>query len=338
MHPVSSNTLGRFSKSTNRLQTTPSIDYDYRSAQTLPRKLEHKPMHSSAINISIVNQGRSPHSSSNAHLTGPAKPARTYKSLNRSKSFNVHGLNGTNDPSPIYLEKLNRYTPHHAMYRSNPHLSEDKPQLRSPSIVNLISRSQRDLTKIDENSSYNGSYHRDTKRVNGNGRNGYTSSSHYYTNGTPDRRSNSLLRNDYRTEVDSPVRNGHGYKYGIERNFQRERESSLGSRSPVTINKDTASIVRRGSSSEDYSESYKMTSRSDDPHRPSVTNTVHNFTKKTIPIKNGRGMETVESSERKTVTHSRYRDGSAEPGIRYLQDGGRNGNGVVIEVRNSPRK
>jgi len=294
-------------------------------------------MHSSAININIVNQVRSPPPSA-AHLTGPAKPARTYKSLNRSKSFNVHGLNGTNDPSPIYLEKLTRNTPHHIMYRSNPHLNEDKPQLRSPSIVNLVSRSQRDLTKIDENGSYMGSsYHRDPKRLNGHNRNGYTSSTHYYPNGASDRRANSLLRTDYRTEVDSPLRTSPAYKYGLERNYQRERESSLGSRSPVTINKDTASIVRRGSSSEDYSETYKMTSRSEDPYRPSVTNTVHNFTKKTIPNKNGRGVETVESSERKTVTtsSSRYRDGSAEPGssIRYLHENGRNGNGVVIEVR-----
>ncbi|KAI8127804.1 hypothetical protein CVS40_2252 [Lucilia cuprina] len=37
--------------------------------------------------------------------TGPLKPARTYaKSLNRSKSFSVHAMNGCNDPSPIYME------------------------------------------------------------------------------------------------------------------------------------------------------------------------------------------------------------------------------------------
>lgn len=232
------------------------------------------------------------------------------------------------------------------MYRSNPHLNEDKTQLRSPSIVNLISRSQRDLTKIDENGSYNNTQtyqQRDGRRLNGHRNGGYTTQ---YTNGnnTIDRRSNSLLRNGtdnyhhQRTEVDSPLRNGSGYKYGLERNKQRERESSLGSRSPVTINKDTASIVRRGSSSEDYSETYKITSRSDDPQRPSVTNTVHNYSKKSLP---GRGIETVESSERKTVTTSRYRDGnSVEPhrSIRYLHENGRNGNGVVIEVRNSPRK
>lgn len=295
-------------------------------------------MHSSAINIAIVNNVRP--SANAVQNTGPAKPARTYKSLNRSKSFNVHGMNGTNDPSPIYLEKLNRNVPHSAMYRSNPHLNEDKPQLRSPSIVNLISRSQRDLSKIDEVDSHHGSgYSREVKRVNGySSRNGY--SPVYYTNGTADRRGNSLARTTpsdyYRSDV---ARNGIGYKYGLERDIHRERESSLGSRSPITINKDTASIIRRGSSStEDYSETYKMTSKSDDPGRPSVTNTVHNFSKKTLPMRNGRGVETVESSERKSVTTSRYRNGS-EPISSIRNENGRKGSGpVVIELRSNARK
>lgn len=347
----SATTLGRFSKSTNRLQSPPShADFDYRSAQTLPRKLEHKPMHSSAINIAIVNNARGP--SASIQNTGPAKPARTYKSLNRSKSFNVHGLNGTNDPSPIYMSKLNRNISQRALYRSNPHLNEDKSQLRSPSIVNLVSRSQRDLTKIDENTGYTngngyGNYisgsSRDVRR-GGSGLGNYNRNAYspmHYTNNLPvDRRAQSLLRtvsDNYRTDFDSPMRNGsiQQYKYGLERNLQRERESSLGSRSPIAINKDTAAIIRRGSSStEDYSETYKTTSRSDDPYRPSITNTVHNFTKKTIPSKMGRGLETMEKSDRKSVTTSRYRTG--EPNARYIRsDEGRKSSGpVVIDVRN----
>lgn len=297
-------------------------------------------MHSSAINIAIVNNVRSPPPSN----TGPAKPARTYKSINRSKSFNVHGLNGRNDPSPIYMEKLNRSNISHH-YRSNPHLNEDKAQLRSPSIVNLVSRSQRDLTKIDENGNYNDkvSSSRDVKRY-GNGYHRNYSPIYYSKNIPVDRRAHSLLRttnDNYRTEFDSPSRNGtSGYKYGLERNLQRERESSLGSRSPITINKDTAAIIRRNSSStEDYSETYKTTSRSDDPYRPSVTNTVHNFSKKTVP-KPGRGMETIETSERKSVTTSRYRNGEpiSSSNLRYVpNDRGLRKNSaspVVIEVRN----
>lgn len=326
----SSNTLGRFSKSANRLQTSPSdLDYDYRSAQTLPRKLEHKPMHSSAINIAIVNNARSPSTSQ-----GPAKPARTYKSINRSKSFNVHGLNGTNDPSPIYMEKLNRNVSHH--YRSNPHLNEDKAQLRSPSIVNLISRSQRDLTKIDENgfgsSNPLSSSTYDVRR-NGNYQRNY-SPVHYSKNIPADRRAHSLLRttsDNYRTDMDSPLRNGH-YKYGIERNLQRERESSLGSRSPITINKDTAAIIRRNSSStEDYPETYKL--RTDNPYRPGITHTVHNYTKKSHPLKNGRVSDAIETSERKST--SRYRNGDAySNNLRYVPGIRKNSaSPVVIEVR-----
>lgn len=326
-------------------------------------------MHSSAINVAIVNNVRSPsqppplqHSQpllSSSQPTGPAKPARTYKSVNRSKSFNVHGLNGTNDPSPIYMSKLNRNISHH--YRSNPHLNDDKSQLRSPSIVNLISRSQRDLSKIDENGFGsgggggggggvgigNGNYHHnplsasshDLRRTNGYHHRNY-SPVHYTRNIPVDRRAHSLLRttsDNYRTEIDhSPLlRNGHsngggggggGYKYGLERNFQRERESSLGSRSPLTINKDTAAIIRRNSSStEDYSDAYhnKNGRTNDDPyavHRPlAATNTiVHNFTKKSQPLRNGRTNDAYTTN------------------LRYVPDRGLRKNSaspVIIEVR-----
>lgn len=339
--------MGRFSKSTNRLQTSPTdLDYDYRSAQTLPRKLEHKPLHSSAINVAIVNNVRSPSQPPPppSQPIGPAKPARTYKSINRSKSFNVHGLNGTNDPSPIYMSKLNRNISHH--YRSNPHLNDDKSQLRSPSIVNLISRSQRDLSKIDENGFGGGgvgnnyrdplsSSSHDIRRTNGYHHRNY-SPVHYTRNIPVDRRAHSLLRttsDNYRTEIDhSPMlRNGHsggggGYKYGLERNFQRERESSLGSRSPLTINKDTAAIIRRNSSStEDYSDAYhQKNGRNDDPyavHRPlAAPNTiVHNFTKKSQPLKNGRTNDAYTSSNLRYIPDRGLRKNSASP--------------VIIEVR-----
>lgn len=309
-------------------------------------------MHSSAINIAIVNNNvRAPSSSSQqpsssqplTSQAGPAKPARTYKSINRSKSFNVHGLNGTNDPSPIYMSKLNRNISHH--YRSNPHLNDDKSQLRSPSIVNLISRSQRDLSKIDENGFGNGNnYHHhhhnplsasshDLRR-NANGYHNRNHSPAHYTRNIPvDRRAHSLLRttsDNYRTDIDHVpmLRNGHsgggGYKYGIERNYQRERESSLGSRSPLTLNKDTAAIIRRNSSStEDYSDTYHKNGRTDDAYapRPIATTIVHNFTKKSHPLKNGR-------------TNDAYTTPLSN--LRYVPDRGLRKNSaipVIIEVR-----
>lgn len=47
-------------------------------------------------------------------------------------------------------------------------------------------------------------------------------------------------------------------------------------------------VIRRGSNSSDYSESYHTTSRNDDPIRPSVTDTYQSFSKKTVPSRDGR--------------------------------------------------
>lgn len=329
---INSSTLGRFSKSSNRLNSS-RLNHNneemYRSVQTLPRKLEHKPIHSSTINVSIVNSVHHPQN------TGPAKPARTYKSLNRSKSFNVHGLNGTNDPSPIYMSKLSRNLNNHAnhmntasMYKSNPHLNESGPQLKSPSIVNLVSRSTRDLTKMDYDD-----IRRD--RLNGN-----ISSNN---NIVYDKRQVFLksLQDQapelYKTlhgDEDIKTTNKNLFKYS-------EREtSSLGSRSPITINKDTASIIRRGSSStDDYNETYKFVTKSDDPKNPSITNTVQSFSKKTIPTRDGSRKETIESSEIKTVTKSRYNDDPLK--LRYKSDRyelAPQSGPVIIELRNNSRK
>lgn len=94
------------------------------------------------------------------------------------------------------------------------------------------------------------------------------------------------------------------YRTAIGNNF---KESSIGSRSPVTINKDTAQIIRRGSSStDDFAETYRYTTRGVDPHRPSVTNTVQNVSRKTIPSKDGRGREVINTSESRSVTNIRY--------------------------------
>ena len=325
----------------------------YRSTQTLPRKLEHRPINSSKINVSIVNNTSKLEQPTQypSQNTGPAKPARTYKSINRSKSFNVHGLNGTNNPSPIYIEKLNGNFSS-SVYKSNPHLNETGQQLKSPSIVNLISRSQRDLTRIDskeEEKRFNG--YIGERRYRPHNASTPSPVNGVYMNGTPDKkvlflrglqdRAPELYKTLHGDE--EPVRNGYSSpthnKYS-ERVRDRERESSLGSKSPITINKDTASIVRRGSSStEDYSETYKITTKSDNPHRPSITNTVQTFSKKTIPSKDGRAKETFESSEMKSVTTSRYRGEPVQSNLRYVDvnDRGRRGSsgGVIIELRNN---
>ncbi|XP_021694487.1 uncharacterized protein LOC110674718 isoform X2 [Aedes aegypti] len=361
--PPTATTLGRFSKSTNRLPSSnghhdhhtnsssymqQSSNHYQSSSQTLPRKLyeqkqKAKPLHSSTINVSIVNTVSPQSPPAN---TGPVKPARTYKALNRSKSFNVHGLNGTNDPSPIYLEKITKNN-YNSFYRSNSHLDDlqhtpsrhqnESMQLKSPSIVNLISRSTRDLTQSP--------LHED-ERVQ--------SRTEYYNEYSTNKK-NVFLKNLqnrapelYRT-LHGTTNNGHdahhnGHAGSPSREYlntyiSREQESSLGSRSPITINKDTAGIVRRGSSStEDHNESYRITQKSEDPNRPGVTNTIRNFSKKTVPTKDGWGMQTIETSEVRTTSSSRYR-ADQPAALKYQEfrnghsNGTNGGGGVVIELR-----
>lgn len=285
-------TLGRYSKSTTRLpqshgpptaastvqpqhvrhQPHQQRHYqDYRSTQTLPRKLSStnnatKPpttttvmyhYHPTAIaqsqTVAHNNPALSPPPaySPNVHIvpmfqnTGPAKPARTYNTnanmnsgskissnkihMNRSKSFNVHGLNGSphhHSAAPIFIEKKNaspvqqqRGARSALMYRSTPQLLHDEthqhhhlasPQLKSPSIVNLISRSHRDLRRIAETRATTDSEEHALDAANSNNNN--TASTH----------NNSLLIQQHR------------------------RNSEVGSRiQPAPIaNRDTVAIVR----------------------------------------------------------------------------------------------
>nr|XP_029711151.1 uncharacterized protein LOC109422128 [Aedes albopictus] len=366
--PPTATTLGRFSKSTNRLPSSnghhdhhtgsssymqQSSNHYQTSSQTLPRKLyeqkhKAKPLHSSTINVSIVNTV-SPSPQSPPANTGPVKPARTYKALNRSKSFNVHGLNGTNDPSPIYLEKITKNN-YNSFYRSNSHLDDlqrtpsrhqnEAMQLKSPSIVNLISRSTRDLTqsplyedeRVQSRNEYYNEYSTNKKNV-------------FLKN--LQNRAPELYRTLHGTTNGHDAQHANGHAGSPSREYlntyiSREQESSLGSRSPITINKDTAGIVRRGSSStDDHNESYRITQKSDDPNRPGVTNTIRNFSKKTVPTKDGRGMQTIETSEVRTTSSSRYRSEPPPAALKYQEfrnghsngTSGGGGGGVVIELR-----
>ncbi|XP_052865104.1 uncharacterized protein LOC128271560 [Anopheles cruzii] len=283
--------LGRFSKSTNRLPTSshgghyehPEVQYLGRpvaslhshSSQTLPRndlhhqhnKLLHgsKPLHSSTINVSIVNRVNLPTASPVAGQSqvlataGPVKPARSYKTLNRSKSFNVHGLNGTNDPSPIYLEKLqrNQHAPVGGFYRSSSYLEEQKDpsslQLKSPSIVNYISRSTRDLT----NGPLYESDRIDAAREPDSGGPTHTLDKKGMFLRNLQNRAPELYRTLHEGDMcrESPRSASRDY---LNTYITRGQEQALGSRIPVGPNKDTASIVpRSGSSPDDYSDQRK---------------------------------------------------------------------------------
>lgn len=250
-------TLGRFQKSSHRFaESTPNLAQNYRSTQTLPRKLHDQPSNSTQYgynkNISYTNnrQGYStlahPERGTQyqAAAPAPAKPARTYaKVLNRSKSFNVHAMNGSHNPSPIYIEKLGKPSGNVSNlqssqnYKSNPHLYSPNGRenvspsssylqggLKSPSIVNLISRSQRDLSKLDtSNEDELSDLQRSEKK--------------------------HLFLRDLQRQAPDLYRTLHAqdeYRLSKPSKYQLQAKHSLDSRSPtVELNKDTASIQRR---------------------------------------------------------------------------------------------
>ncbi|XP_043798942.1 serine/arginine repetitive matrix protein 2 isoform X2 [Apis laboriosa] len=175
VYSVASSSLGRFSKSTSRLANDHEREDHCRSTQTLPRNLHtggqyvrsqpqsrrqppvvsstsklgtsHATIPSSGnksrqygsmINISIKNTVTSPKVSISSNVQPPVKPERTYKSLSRSKSFNVEAdRNGTNTP-PLRIP-----------YTSNLHLNrlDETPPLKSPGILASINRSNKDLLR-----------------------------------------------------------------------------------------------------------------------------------------------------------------------------------------------
>lgn len=310
----SQSTLGRFSKSASRLVSS-SVEEE-RSSQTLPRhlsrqepptRLEKNNRSNSTINVSIINTVSTPRK-----LEGPAKPARTYKSnLSRSKSLNVHGGLDPSRPS---------------MYTSNPHMSKLQQSpigLKSPGLISSLNRSQKDVNEEVYSTRFvrNGSSDTvDNKRV--------------FLSNLKDRSPElfkTLEENDSDswkpTGYSSPVKGSRNYNGDIYEPPTRLRDTHIVSATP------NHSVFRRGSaSSTDFSETYHTTTRSDDPLRPSVTNTTKSFSKKIIPSRDGRAMETIESSETKSVTKSHFR----EPSRTYYEDRkySTSASPVVIEVRN----
>ncbi|KAK5640871.1 hypothetical protein RI129_009418 [Pyrocoelia pectoralis] len=315
----SHSTLGRFSKSTSRLGYSSAPDN--RSSQTLPRhlsrhepptRLEKNDRSNSTINVSFINTVSSP----NKPLSNgaPAKPARTYKSnLSRSKSFNVD------------LE---------SPYRASHKMQLPSPSgLKSPGLISSISRSQRDLTE-------DGIEYKSTSRFV---KNGVSDNKRMFLNDLKQRAPElyKTLHDEEKNESwrynGTPPRHYNGDIYEpptrlrdthVPKNF---KESFAPSLTPTT-----RAIIRRGSnSSNDYSETYHTSTRNDDPQRPTITNTVQSFSKKTVPTRNGNSFQTIESTETKSITKSRYRD----PGVKQVYTYDRrlnNSSGpVVIEVRNN---
>lgn len=262
----------------------------------------------SMINVSFAN--------------GPAKPQRTFSkpSLLRSQSFNVR----PDDPGNYYSRRSAS-----TLHR----LDESPPPLKSPNIVSIVSRSTKDLSAAGVDDGYrslSGSWASPPGELLTAGGTG-TGTGTAYRRDDPKKKMFMKGLLDHAPELYKTLNQDDGRRYSAGKT-DRPYSSSGNSSSPTVarhggevINR---SVTRRGSK-DDYTETVRITSKSDDPYRPSVTNTVQNFTKKMVP-RDGR-METIESTETKTVTKSRYNGGDTVSKI----NGGFNGNGgVVIEVRN----
>lgn len=343
---------------------------------------------------STVGLGRPTTNGGFPSAQGPIKPARTYKALNRSKSFNVHAMEPLNDThKPSFLNNSSRLNSSN-IYKSNPHLSrldETPEQLKSPAIVSIISRSQRDLSnavqeedeerkenlysRFAKKASYSNGFSKPVENGNGN----VNDKKKIFMKGLLERSPElyqALHENDEhdgingRSKSPTPIYNSTPLKNGF--NKQSHYKEDLSYKTSDPYRRDTGSpyrplngvdkfkssegynspgynVARRGSANSDnFSETYRTQSRSDDPRRPSVTNTVQTVSKKTIPSKDGRTKETIESTETTTVTKSRF---VGDPmSNKYAENGGRlNGldnrrgsgqsnerrgsNGVVIDVR-----
>ncbi|KAL3274160.1 hypothetical protein HHI36_015574 [Cryptolaemus montrouzieri] len=260
-----------------------------------PPRLEKNNKSNSTINVSIINTVR-------PQNEGPAKPARTYKTnLSRSKSFNINSEDFNSDRD---------------MYKSNPHLYRlnDSTGLKSPGLISSLSRSQRDINEESFTRFKNGTS--ENKRI--------------FLKNLKDR-SPELYRTLNESENSfprlSPV-TSKNFNGDIYEPPTRLRDTYVVSSTPIKSS-------RRGSNSSDFSETYRTTTRSDDPLRPSITNTTKTISRKTVPSKDGRSLETIESSETKSITKSSYRD----PKIQYREPERRyTPSPVVIEVRNNYRK
>lgn len=260
----------------------------------------------SMINVSFANGG-------------PVKPQRTFSkpSLLRSQSFNVQPA----DPGQFSRRSVS------TLHR----LEESPPPLKSPNIVSSVSRSTKDLSAIgaatdDGYRSLSGSWASPGELSNGGGGSGYR---------RDDPKKKLFMKGllDHAPELyktlshqDRPYSSSGNSSSPTIVRHHHHNSSTAGSGQEVT----NRSVTRRGSKDGGYTETVRITSKSDDPYRPSVTNTVQNFTKKTVP-RDGR-VETIESTETKTVTKSRYNGGDTVSSKINGFNG--TGGGVVIEVRN----
>lgn len=261
------------------------------------------------------------------HLSKQSSPPRPLGNKSNS-TINVSIINTVSSPRKLegpvkpqrtYKSNLSRsksLNVHGGMYTSNPQLNQPIG-LKSPGLISSLNRSQKDVNDDVYTSRFtrNGiSEQGDNKRV--------------FLSSLKDR-APELFKT---LEEDDTYKNGRNYNGDIYEPPTRLRDTKLVTAVPNHV------YHRRGSaSSTDFSETYHTTTRSEDPHHPSVTNTTKHFSRRTVPSPTGRGMETIQSTETKISKSSSHYNRGAEPAKKYHEDRWYNSSGskpVVIEVRN----
>ncbi|XP_050512270.1 uncharacterized protein LOC114328063 isoform X4 [Diabrotica virgifera virgifera] len=292
----SQSTLGRFSKSTSRL-VNGQHHTDERNSQTLPRHLPKQ----EAPPRPLTNRSNS---TINVSIINTVSSPRK--------------LDGPVKPQRTFKSNLSRsksLNVHGGMYASNPVLNQPVG-LKSPGLISSLNRSHKDISE----ESY-------TSRFARNGISDHSENKKVFLSSLKDR-APELFKT---LEENESYKNGRSYNGDIYEPPTRLRDTKIVSSTP------NHSVYRRGSaSSTDFSETYHTTTRSDDPHNPTVTNTTKSFSRRTVPSHNGRGMETIQSSETK-ITKSSHHRGGYEPPKKYHEDRWYNSSGskpVVIELRN----
>lgn len=301
---------------------------EQRNSQTLPRhhyrnepptRLEKQNRSNSTINVSFINtvSPTQQHHRQQIVNDGPTKPARTYRSnLSRSKSLNVH---------------MNNETPN--MYTSNPHLNRLNASpigLKSPGLISSLDRSQKEVN-VEKSGSSSSTGRFGTRNGSSEQGTNVVETKRIFLSNLKER-APELFKTLHETENDEENWKVSHYKQQRGGNYNGDIYEP-----PTRLRPTDSQLLRRGSSSStDYSETYHTTTRNDDPVRPSVTNTVKSFKKRTIPSKDGRSVETIQSSETKSVTKSHFRGSNGEQ-VKYYDDNKIYSSGnkpVVIEVRN----
>jgi hypothetical protein len=248
------------------------------------------------INVSISNKYNSANNGiSNSKSSG----------LSRSMSFTPRSL--TRDKAPVFVHSptLAQIPKSNYVYKSNPHLV-DSPDLLSPRLISLMSRSVRDVNSLSSNNYANNKIENDSQNV--------------YSN----RRDTTNVSRSKRTFLENVKKNSSDlYESGLNRTKASSPSRSMTPTSYSPTSRNERNVVSRslnsprpfgGASSplsDDYQETYRMTNSTPDSDitKPRIsTDTTSKFSRKTLRGPDGSPTGKVQSSETTTRTKSRFKE------------------------------